>query len=91
MCSGSSNFSEYETYILGDINTDVKSKSPTCIHKSALKSFMSMFHYKQLNSSFTRVGTTSSSIFDLILVSDCDKALQHGTIQTCFSDQFLIY
>ena len=79
-----------ETYILGDFNTDV-SLCSTGVLQSSLKSFMHMSNFKQLIQDFTRISNTSSSVIDLILVSDCDKVVQSGVLKTSLSDHFAIY
>ena len=79
-----------ETYILGDFNTDVPLCS-TGVLQSSLKSFMHMFNFKQLIQDFTIISNASSSVIDLILVSDCDKVVQSGVLKTSFSDHFAIY
>ena len=50
-----------------------------------------MFHFKQLISEFTRIEKESSTISDLILVSEYDTICQSGVINTTLSDQFMIY
>ena len=67
VCSSTSHFSEYETVLLGDFNTDVSKTSKSCSLYSALTSFIEMFNYTQLIHDFTRICSTSSTTIDFIL------------------------
>ena len=50
-----------------------------------------MFHFKQLINTSTRVGHSSSTTIDLIIVSDSENIFQSGVLNTCFSDHFTTY
>lgn len=91
-CGKCLNFSESECIILGDFNTDYyyihSNSNQLCVQ---LKQFMSMFDLHQLICSPTRVMNTSSTILDLIMVSDPHKISQYGVIENGFSEYMLIY
>ncbi|XP_052224879.1 uncharacterized protein LOC127840502 [Dreissena polymorpha] len=90
LCSSDTHFLEHETILLGDFNTDVSCRKSYPLLQ-CFKSFVDMFHFKQLICNPTRFGNTSSTIIDLILTSDKDKISQSGVIQTSFSDHFVIF
>ena len=81
-------FSERESIFLGDFNTNVACQSK-CSLNSTLKYFCDLFSLKQLISEHTRI--YSSTIIDLILVSDCHKISQSGVIDCNISDHQLIF
>ena len=91
VCSSTSHFSEYETILLGDFNTDVSKTSKSCSLYSSFSSFIDMFNYTQLIHDFTRICSTSSTTIDLILVSDSNNISQSGVIETSFSDHYYKY
>jgi len=81
-------FSEYETFIMGDFNSDI---STTNSYHSSLKQFMNMFDLKPIITDFTRICKTSSTVKVLVLISDVSKVSQSGVIHTSFSDHFMTY
>ena len=90
VCSSNSCFNESECIILGDFNTDVSSTTPRNVLFKHLQSFIHMFNFTQFITDFTRV-SNSSSIIDLILVSDREKNSQSGVILVGLSDHSIIY
>ena len=64
-------------------------------HQSHLKEqlfdFMNLFNFSQIISDVTGVSKTSSSVIDLILISDFDKISQSGVLDIGISDHCLIY
>ena len=52
---------------------------------------MILFNFSQIISDVTRVSKTSSSVIDLILVSDFDKISQSGVLNIGISDHCVIY
>ena len=82
------NFNEQESIFLGDFNTNVSSKSK-CSLNSTFKYFCDLFSLKQLINECTRA--YSSTIIDLILVSDSQKISQSGVVDCNISDHHLIY
>ena len=90
VCSSNNDFTELETILLGDFNTDVSSEQSCTIFQN-FKNFTQMFNFKQLIAEATRICKSTSTTIDLILVSDPDKISQSGVIHTCFSDHRLIY
>ena len=89
VCASSNQFHEFEAILLGNCNTNVLGNNTCSLFKS-LKSFMYMFNFNQMISEYPRVCTSSSTVIDLILVSDLSKISQSGAVSTCFSDHFLI-
>ena len=77
-----------ETVILGNFNTDVSSK---CALVRNLNSLCDMFSLRQIIKDFTRVTSTTSTIIDLILVSDPEKISQSGIIDYCVSDHLMTF
>ena len=58
LCMNSTHFSKYDTFIIGDFNSDV----PTInTYHSSLKHLMNMFDIKQSITDFTRICKTSST------------------------------
>lgn len=90
LCLAHSEFIENECIILGDFNTDV-SKSRRCNLVKSLFDIMNMYNFSQIISDVTRVSKTSSSIIDLILISDTDKISQSGVLDLGISDHCLTY
>jgi hypothetical protein len=90
VCSSSVHFLEYETILMGDMNTNISSLKK-CTLYSSFCDFINMFHFKQLVNNFTRVCKSSSSTIDLILVSDCDNIVQSGVLDICISDHQPVY
>ena len=91
VCSSSIHFSSMETVILGDFNTDVSKSNKRCTLLSSLKNFMNMFHFSQLICDFTRIDSLSSTVIDLILVSDKSNISQSGVLDLCLSDHLVTY
>ena len=85
-----SDFNEKECVILGDFNTNV-SKTRRCKLVRSLFDFMNFFNFSQIISDVTRISKTSSSVIDLILVSDFDKISQSGVLDIGISDHCLKY
>ena len=90
VCSSSSDFLQYETFLLGDFNTDV-SCPRTIPLVQCFNSFINMFNFTKVINEPTRICSTSSTTIDLILVSDCHKISQSGVIHTAFSDHCMVY
>ncbi|KAL4221235.1 Alpha-(1 6)-fucosyltransferase [Mactra antiquata] len=90
VCLLNSCFNEKECIVLGDLNTDV-SNSISNILNNSCKSFIDMFSFTQLISDFTRVCDKSSSIIDLILVSDECKISQSGVLNVGISDHSAVF
>ena len=91
-CLNCNNFSNSECIILGDFNTDnqhINCKTNQ-LHVS-LKHCMSMFDLSQLISNPTRITSTTSTILDLIIVSDPIKINKCGVSDLGVSDHLLIY
>jgi len=61
---------EYETVIMGDFNIDV---STTNSYHSSLKHLMNMFDFMHIITDFTRTCKTSSTVINLVLISDVSK------------------
>ena len=61
-----------ERIIMGDFNTNVQGIRPNSL-KKGLDSYMESLNLKQLMSEPARVTKTSSSIINLIIVSDINK------------------
>ena len=80
-CLNCNNFTNSECIILGDFNQ---------LHVS-LKHFMSMFDLSQLISNPTRITSTTSTILDLISVSDPIKINKCGVSDLGVGDHLLIY
>ena len=70
-------------YILGDFNINVQNKTNNSLHNS-LKDFMHTFIT-------TRVGLDTSTIIDLILVSDIDLVFKSGVLPYGVSDHDIIF
>ena len=64
-----------ECIIMGDFNTNIKCNKNNLLVKG-LKNFCNIFSLKQIIRDDTRTTTTSSSIIDLIFVSDHDNISQ---------------
>ena len=90
ICLHNSDFNEMECVILGDFNTDVP-KTRRCKLVRSLFDFMNLFNFSQIISDVTRVSKPSSSVIDLILISDFDKISQSGGLDIGISDHCLIY
>ena len=90
VCSSCIQFTELETILLGDFNTNVLSVKSCPLFK-ALKYFIVMFDFKQLISEYTRICNTSSTAIDLILVSDSERISPSGVIYTNLSDNCMIF
>ena len=76
-----------KTIILGDLNLDLNDS-----HKCSLISELELlFQFKQLISDYTRVTTTSSTIFDLIFTTTLENHVDSGVIPLGLSDHFAIY
>ena len=75
--------------VLGDFNICLlKSKSKLC---REYKSFLNLFHCKQLIKVPTRVTNKTSSLLDHIFTNNPNKINQSGIIKTGFSDHYLTY
>ena len=72
------------------LTTDVSCSSSRCVLFKHVQSFIHMFNFKQIITDYTRV-SNSSSIIDLILVSDREKISQSGVINVGLSDHSIIY
>ena len=83
-------FFEYECIVLGDFNTNVQS-SKSCSLLKAFKQFCSCCNLSQLIKEPTRITDQSSTLIDLILVSNPDKICNSGVIQSGISDHNIIY
>ena len=88
--SASESFTNSETIILGDFNTDVCPRNKHPLRKKLL-SICDMFSFDQVIKDFTRICSTTATIIDLILVSDSDKISQSGVIDSGISDHNIIY
>ena len=75
-----------ETILLGDFNL-----SKNCTLVSALKYMCSLFSFTQIIHNHTRVSLDSSTIIDLMLVSNYDKNSQSGVVDCCLSDHLMIF
>ena len=83
-----------ECIILGDFNINVASSESRKANSNLytkLENFMSMYNLAQLISAPTRITTYTSSVIDLIFVSDPNKISQSGVGDVCTSDHQLIY
>lgn len=78
-----------ECILMGDFNTDVSSKD--CPTNRAFIRFSKLFDFKQLIKDPTRVGQTTQTTIDLILVSDVCNISQQGVIAYGLSDHFITY
>ena len=81
----------YEIIILGDFNTNVKNIDKKCTLIDGMRSFMNLFGMTQLINCATRITLTSSSIIDLIFVSESANISQSGVLPIGFSDHQVIY
>lgn len=77
--------------MLGDFNTDFSSGSSNNQLFKICKQFVSNANLSQLICQPTRVTSTTSTIIDLILVTDNDKISQSGVLNIGLSDHMPIY
>ena len=82
---------EYETVILGDVNTDVQNMSDVSPLLNSIKHFKQICWLKQLIEAPTWITATSESIRDLIMVSDKDKIITSGVLDIGLSDHVIVY
>ena len=80
---------ERECILIGDFNTDVIKK--TCPTYSGYSRCCNMFGLTKLIKDPTRIGKSTQSTIDLILVSDKENISHSGEIEYSLSDHFLIY
>ena len=91
-CITCTNFSDSECLLLGDFNTDYQQiNSKTNQLTVSLKHFMSMFDLSQIIKNPTRITKLTSTILDLILVSDPNKISNSGVLSYSVSDHQMIY
>ena len=69
---------QYKIIILGDFNTNVKNIHKKCTLIDDIHSFINLLGMSQLINCATRITLTSSSIIDLIFVSESDNISQSG-------------
>ena len=75
-----------EIIILGDMNTNVDKKNKKCSLIYSMHCFLNIVGVLQLITDATRITPKSSSIIDLIFVSEPDKIQQSGVLPVGFSD-----
>lgn len=85
-CSKCKDFGIDECVLLGDYSTDYQQVNLKSSCSKDLKLFLHMFDLQQLITTPTRITTTSSTILDLIIVSDCRKISQSGVLDISLSD-----
>ena len=86
-CYHKDNFSDLETIVLGDFNSNALKQQSNMF--SAVKHLMFIFNWVQLINTPTRITPTSESCLDLIFVSHKDKISQSGVIIIGLSDHSL--
>jgi hypothetical protein len=85
-------FTNNEVIMMGDFNVDYSQlHSHTNPLHVSLKHYMSMFGMTQIINTSTRITSTTSTILDLILISDPAKISQCGVLDIGLSDHQIIY
>ena len=85
-------FTNKEIIMMGDFNIDYSQMHchSNQLHVS-LKHFMSMFGMSQLINTSTRITSATSTILDIILISDPSKISQCGVLDLGLSDHQVIH
>ena len=83
-------FTQQESYILGDFNTDFLAKKKTGL-KCSFDNFLRIFDLKQLIREPTRITDTSKTCIDMICTSDPDTITQSGVLPCTMSDHNVIF
>lgn len=86
-----SEFSELETIILGNFNTDVLKHTNTCVLVKSLNNVLNFMNVTQLITEPTRCTVSSATAIDFILVSDSSRILQSGAVRIGISDHYLTF
>lgn len=86
-----SSFNTHESIVLGDFNTKFHKFAKNCQLLNSLKPLCSLFSLTHLIHAHTRISLETSSIIDLILVSDSHNMSQSGAINCCISDHQMIF
>ena len=85
-------FTNKEVIMMGDFNVDYSQlHSHTNPLHVSLKHYMSMFGMTQIINTSTRITSTTSTILDLILISDLAKISQCGVLDIGLSDHQIIH
>ena len=85
-------FTNKEVIMMGDFNVDNSQlHSHTNPLHVSLKHYMSMFGMTQIINTSTRITSTTSTILDLILISDPAKISQCGVLDIGLSDHQIIH
>ena len=83
--------SDLECYFMGDFNVNLNCVKNQSTLLSSLKNWCNVFDFSQLIQDFTRISSTSSTLFDHIYVSHKEKLSQSGVTNCGLSDHCLIY